>query len=68
MKTGRPVKVRSIHRSPRGNTQACPSAMGGKDQQPCATTDRARHGRTARPTLVHGRRAPGALAYPAGHG
>ena len=37
MKTGRPVKVKEhspleAHR----NTQACPSAMGGKDQQPCA--------------------------------
>jgi PQQ-dependent dehydrogenase (methanol/ethanol family) len=37
MKTGRPVKVPA--HSPlevNGNTQACPSAMGGKDQQPCA--------------------------------
>jgi PQQ-dependent dehydrogenase (methanol/ethanol family) len=37
MKTGRPVKV--YEHSPlkaHGNTQACPSAMGGKDQQPCA--------------------------------
>ena len=36
MKTGRPVKV--TEHSPlcrRPNTQACPSAMGGKDQQPC---------------------------------
>ena len=36
-KTGRPVKVPEhsplkVHE----NTQACPSAMGGKDQQPCA--------------------------------
>jgi lanthanide-dependent methanol dehydrogenase len=37
MKTGRPVKV--FEHSPlkvHENTQACPSAMGGKDQQPCA--------------------------------
>src|ERR1700728_2077434 len=37
MKTGRPVKV--PEHSPLlvgGNTQACPSAMGGKDQQPVA--------------------------------
>lgn len=37
MKTGRPVKVKE--HSPFGlgdNVQACPSAMGGKDQQPCA--------------------------------
>src|ERR1700728_1218877 len=37
MKTGRPVKV--AEHSPLkvgGNTQACPSAMGGKDQQPVA--------------------------------
>ena len=35
MKTGRPVKV-SEHSPLKvgGNTQACPSAMGGKDQQP----------------------------------
>jgi len=37
MKTGRPVKVKE--HSPFGlgrNVQVCPSAMGGKDQQPCA--------------------------------
>jgi lanthanide-dependent methanol dehydrogenase len=37
LKTGRPVKV--YEHSPlkvHDNTQACPSAMGGKDQQPCA--------------------------------
>ncbi len=37
LKTGRPVKVEE--HSPLkvgGNTQACPSAMGGKDQQPVA--------------------------------
>lgn len=37
LKTGRPVKVKE--HSPFGlgnNVQACPSAMGGKDQQPCA--------------------------------
>ena len=37
MKTGRPVKV--YEHAPLkvgGNTQACPSAMGGKDQQPVA--------------------------------
>jgi PQQ-dependent dehydrogenase (methanol/ethanol family) len=37
MKTGRPVKVKEHSPfAPGGNTQACPSAMGGKDQQPCA--------------------------------
>ena len=37
MKTGRPVKVyEHSPLLPNGNTQACPSAMGGKDQQPCA--------------------------------
>jgi lanthanide-dependent methanol dehydrogenase len=37
MKTGRPVKV-SEHSPlmPQANTQACPSAMGGKDQQPAS--------------------------------
>ncbi|MGQ0701182.1 MAG: PQQ-dependent dehydrogenase, methanol/ethanol family [Panacagrimonas sp.] len=37
LKTGRPIKVKE--HSPFGlgnNVQACPSAMGGKDQQPCA--------------------------------
>lgn len=37
MKSGRPVKVKE--HSPFGledNVQVCPSAMGGKDQQPCA--------------------------------
>ncbi|MFA5950892.1 MAG: PQQ-dependent dehydrogenase, methanol/ethanol family [Hyphomicrobium sp.] len=37
LKTGRPIKVKE--HSPFGigvNTQACPSAMGGKDQQPCS--------------------------------
>jgi PQQ-dependent dehydrogenase (methanol/ethanol family) len=37
MKTGRPIKVKAHSPfAPGGNTQACPSAMGGKDQQPCA--------------------------------
>ena len=37
LKTGRPVKVfEHSPLLPNGNTQACPSAMGGKDQQPCA--------------------------------
>jgi PQQ-dependent dehydrogenase (methanol/ethanol family) len=37
MKTGRPIKVKEHSPfAPGGNTQACPSAMGGKDQQPCA--------------------------------
>ena len=37
MKTGRPVKV-AEHSPlmPQANTQACPSAMGGKDQQPAS--------------------------------
>ncbi len=35
MKTGRPVKVRDHSPLERGrNVEACPSAMGGKDQQP----------------------------------
>ena len=35
MKTGRPVKVREHSPLERGrNVEACPSAMGGKDQQP----------------------------------
>lgn len=38
LKTGRPVKVREHSPFEVGrNTSACPSAMGGKDQQPCAT-------------------------------
>ncbi len=37
MKTGRPVKVAEHSPLKAGvNTQACPSAMGGKDQQPAA--------------------------------
>ncbi|MEQ1709785.1 MAG: PQQ-dependent dehydrogenase, methanol/ethanol family [Hyphomicrobium sp.] len=37
LKTGRPVKVRAHSPFEVGrNTPACPSAMGGKDQQPCA--------------------------------
>ena len=37
MKTGRPVKVAEHSPLKAGvNTQACPSAMGGKDQQPVA--------------------------------
>ncbi len=37
LKTGRPVKVKEHSPFARNaNTQACPSAMGGKDQQPCS--------------------------------
>jgi PQQ-dependent dehydrogenase (methanol/ethanol family) len=37
MKTGRPIKVREHSPLERGrNVSACPSAMGGKDQQPCS--------------------------------
>ena len=37
LKTGRPVKVREHSPFEVGrNTPACPSAMGGKDQQPCS--------------------------------
>jgi PQQ-dependent dehydrogenase (methanol/ethanol family) len=37
LKTGRPIKVKEHSPFNRGvNTQACPSAMGGKDQQPCS--------------------------------
>jgi len=37
LKTGRPIKVREHSPLERGrNVSACPSAMGGKDQQPCS--------------------------------
>jgi lanthanide-dependent methanol dehydrogenase len=37
LKTGRPIKVREHSPLEVGrNVQVCPSAMGGKDQQPCA--------------------------------
>jgi PQQ-dependent dehydrogenase (methanol/ethanol family) len=37
LKTGRPVKVKEHSPFERGrNVSACPSAMGGKDQQPCS--------------------------------
>ncbi len=37
LETGRPVKVKKHSPFAVGvNTQACPSAMGGKDQQPCS--------------------------------
>jgi PQQ-dependent dehydrogenase (methanol/ethanol family) len=37
LKTGRPIKVREHSPLEVGrNVSACPSAMGGKDQQPCA--------------------------------
>jgi len=37
LKTGRPVKVKEHSPFERGrNVAACPSAMGGKDQQPCS--------------------------------
>jgi PQQ-dependent dehydrogenase (methanol/ethanol family) len=37
LKTGRPIKVREHSPFEVGrNVQVCPSAMGGKDQQPCA--------------------------------
>ncbi len=37
LKTGRPIKVYEHSPFERGrNVQACPSAMGGKDQQPCS--------------------------------
>ena len=37
LKTGRPVKVKQHSPFDIGvNTSSCPSAMGGKDQQPCA--------------------------------
>lgn len=37
MKTGRPIKVKEHSPFAVGvNTQVCPSAMGGKDEQPCA--------------------------------
>jgi lanthanide-dependent methanol dehydrogenase len=38
LKTGRPIKVKQHSPFDIGvNTSSCPSAMGGKDQQPCAT-------------------------------
>ena len=43
LKTGRPVKVKAHSPFDIGvNTPACPSAMGGKDQQPCASIPRSR--------------------------
>lgn len=37
LQTGRPIKVREHSPLERGrNVNACPSAMGGKDQQPCS--------------------------------
>ncbi|MEQ1709775.1 MAG: PQQ-dependent dehydrogenase, methanol/ethanol family [Hyphomicrobium sp.] len=44
MKTGRPVKVQAHSPLERGrNVAACPSAMGGKDQQPCAVDPKEPH-------------------------
>ena len=51
LKTGRPVKVREHSPLELGrNTSACPSAMGGKDQQPCSVDPRIRPSSTAPPT------------------
>jgi PQQ-dependent dehydrogenase (methanol/ethanol family) len=36
LKTGRPVKVKQSPLERGRNVSACPSAMGGKDQQPCS--------------------------------
>ncbi|MDX2289164.1 MAG: PQQ-dependent dehydrogenase, methanol/ethanol family [Hyphomicrobiaceae bacterium] len=44
LKTGRPVKVREHSPLELGrNVNACPSAMGGKDQQPCAIDPKEPH-------------------------
>ncbi len=44
LKTGRPVKVKKHSPFAVGvNTQACPSAMGGKDQQPCSVDPNESH-------------------------
>ena len=51
LKTGRPVKVYEHSPLKVGvNTQACPSAMGGKDQQPCAVDPKDPSNSIARPT------------------
>lgn len=44
LKTGRPLKVKKHSPFAVGvNTQACPSAMGGKDQQPCSVDPKEPH-------------------------
>ncbi|WP_434361181.1 PQQ-dependent dehydrogenase, methanol/ethanol family [Parasalinivibrio latis] len=44
LETGRPVKVKKHSPFAVGvNTQACPSAMGGKDQQPCSVDPKEPH-------------------------
>ncbi len=44
LKTGRPVKVKEHSPFARGvNVQACPSAMGGKDQQPASVDPKEPH-------------------------
>ncbi len=65
MKTGRPVKVREHSPLERGrNVAACPSAMGGKDQQPCVGRSQgAEQVLLPDQQLVHGARAAGAHAH-----
>ena len=70
MKTGRPIKVREHSPLERGrNVSACPSAMGGKDQQPGSVDPKeGQHLLHAHQQLVHGAGAPGAHAHEPGHG
>ena len=70
MKTGRPIKVREHSPLERGrNVAACPSAMGGKDQQPGSVDPKeAEHVLHAHQQLVHGAGAAGTHAHEPGHG
>ena len=67
LKTGRPVKVYEHSPLKIGvNTQACPSAMGGKDQQPMrGRSQGSEQILLLDQQLVHGRRAAAARELPA---
>jgi glucose dehydrogenase len=59
LKTGRPIKVKQHSPFEVGrNVEACPSAMGGKDQQPCAVDPKSRTWFTAPPTIGAWRTSP----------
>ena len=52
MKTGRPIKVRDHSPYEVGrNVSSCPSAMGGKDQQPASVDPKSRTSSMCRPTI-----------------
>jgi glucose dehydrogenase len=69
MKTGRPVKVPEHSPLKVGdNTQACPSAMGGKDQQPVAVDPNDRRISMCRPTTGAWNLSRSAFAHHAGNG